>query len=114
MQRQASGSASVIDSGIPTYTHPFISEKSLVESPAETQHSQEIRNSSQVSKVEEPSFPSNISDSVLEVDISSHPKKMNTESSPQKEDSSSSLIDSSPSKPSKGVLHTYTNLLVLE
>ena len=51
MQRQASGSASAIDSGIPTDTHLFISEKSLVESPTETQNSQEIRNSSQVTKV---------------------------------------------------------------
>jgi hypothetical protein len=43
LQRQASGSASAIDSGIPTDTHPFISEKSLVESPAEIQNSQEIK-----------------------------------------------------------------------
>jgi hypothetical protein len=64
LQRQASGSASAIDSGIPTDTHPSISEKSLVESPAEIQNSQEIKISSQVSKVEEPSFSSNITDSV--------------------------------------------------
>jgi hypothetical protein len=114
LKRQASESASAIDSGIPTDTYPSISKKSLVESPAETQNSQEIRNSSQVSKVEEPSFSSNITDSILEVDISSHPKELNTESSPQKEDSFSSPFDSSPSKPSKGVLHTYTNLPVLE
>jgi hypothetical protein len=114
LQRQASGSASAIDSGIPTDTHLFISEKSFVESLAETQNSQEIKISSQVSKVEEPSFSSNITDFVLEVDISFHPKELNTKSSPQKEDSSSSLFDSSPSKPSKGVLHTYTNLPVLE
>jgi hypothetical protein len=81
-QRQASRSASAIDSGIPTDTHPFIYEKSFVESPAETQNSQDIKISSQVSKVEEPSFSSNITDSVLEVDISSHPKELNIESSP--------------------------------
>jgi hypothetical protein len=67
-----------------------------------------------VSKVEEPSLSSNITDSVLEVDISSHPKKLNTESSPQRVDSSSSLSDSSPSKLLTGVLHTYANLPVLE
>jgi hypothetical protein len=76
LQRQASGSASAIDSGIPIDTHPFISEKSLVESPAEIQNSQEIKSSSQVSKVEEPSFSSNITDSVLEIDISSRPKEL--------------------------------------
>jgi hypothetical protein len=114
LQRQASGSASAIDSGIPTDTHPSISKKSLVESPAETQNSQEIKNSSQVSKVEEPSFSSNITDSVLEIDISSHPKEFNTESSKQKENSSSSSFDSSPIKTSKGVLYTHTNLPVLE
>jgi hypothetical protein len=55
-----------------------------------------------------------ITDSVLEIDISSHPKELNTESSQQKEGSSSSSFDSSPIKPSKGDLHTYTNLPVLE
>jgi hypothetical protein len=114
LQRQASGSASAIDSGIPTDTYPFISEKSFVKSPAETQNSQEIKVSSQVSKVEEPSFSSNIIDSILEIDISSHPKELNIESSQQKVNSSSSSFDSSPIKPSKGVLHTYTNLPVLE
>jgi hypothetical protein len=114
LQRQASGSARAVDSGIQTDTHPSISKNPLVESPAETQNSQEIENSSQVSKVEEPSFSSNITDSVLEVDISSHPKELNTESSQQKENSSSSSFDSSPIKPSKGVLYTHTNLPVLE
>jgi hypothetical protein len=38
LHRHASGSASAIDSGIPTHTHPFISEKSFVESLAETQN----------------------------------------------------------------------------
>jgi hypothetical protein len=114
LQRQASGSARAVDSGIQTDTHPSISKNPLVESPAETQNSQEIENSSQVSKVEEPSFSSNITDSVLEIDISSHPKELNTESSQQKENSSSSSFDSSPIKPSKGVLYTHTNLPVLE
>jgi hypothetical protein len=109
-QRQASGSSTAIDSGIPTDTHPLISEKSLAETPTETQNPQEIRNPSQVSKLEEPSFSSNITDSALEVDISSHPKNLNIESSPHKEHSSPSSFNSSPSKPSKGVLHTYTNL----
>jgi hypothetical protein len=113
LHRQASGSAATIDSGIPIDTH-ISYLKSLFETPAEIQNSQEIKSSSQAAKVEEPSFSSNITDSVLEVDISSHPKELNTESSPQKEDSSSSPLDSSPSKPSKGVLHTYTNLPVLE
>ena len=114
LQRQASESASAIDSSIPNDTHPFISEKSLVESPAETQNSQEIENSSQVSKVEEPSFSSNITNSILEVFNSSHPKELNTKSSQQKENSSSSSFDSSPIKTSKGVLYTHTNLPVLE
>jgi ribonuclease HI len=65
-------------------------------------------------KGEEPSFSSNITDSVLEIDISSHPKEFNTESSKQKENSSSSSFDSSPIKTSKGVLYTHTNLPVLE
>jgi hypothetical protein len=86
----------------------------LVESPAEIKNSQEIKISSQVSKEEEPSFSSNITDAALEIDISSHPKEMNTESSQQKENSSSSSFDSSLIKPSKGILHTYTNLPVLE
>jgi hypothetical protein len=59
LQRQASRSASAIDSGIPTDTHPSISNKPLIESPAEIQDSQKIKNSSQVSKIEEPSFSSN-------------------------------------------------------
>jgi hypothetical protein len=81
LHRQAFGSASAIDSGIPTDTHLSISQKSLVESPADTQNYEEIKNSSQVSKLEEPSFSSNITDSILEIDISSHPKEFNTESS---------------------------------
>jgi hypothetical protein len=74
LQRQASGSARAVDSGIQTDTHPSISKNLLVESPAETQNPHEIENSSQIPKVEEPSFSSNITDSVLEIDISSHPK----------------------------------------
>jgi hypothetical protein len=103
LHRQASGSAAAIDSGIPIDTHISISEKS-VETPAEIQNSKEIKSSSQAARVEEPSFSSNITDSALEIEISSHPK----------EHSSSSSFNSSPSKPSKGVLHTYTNLPVLE
>ena len=74
LQRQAFRSARSFDSGIQTDTHPSISKIPLVESPAETQNSQEIENSSQVSKVEEPSFSSNITNSILEVFNSSHPK----------------------------------------
>jgi hypothetical protein len=103
LHRQASGSAAAIDSGIPIDTHTSISEKSF-ENPAEIQNSKEIKSSSQATKVEEPSFSSNITDSALEIEISSHPK----------EHSSPSSFNSSPSKPSKGVLHTYTNLPVLE
>ena len=86
----------------------------MVESPVETQNSQKIINSSQVFKVEEPLFSSNITESVLEIDISSHLKELNTESSKQKENSSSSSFDSSPIKTLKGVLYTHTNLPVLE
>jgi hypothetical protein len=114
LQRHASRSAREFDSGIQTDTHPSIFNKPLIEAPAEIQDSQEIKNSSQVSKVEEPSFSSNITDSILEIDISSHPKELNTESSKQKENSSSSSFDSSPIKPSKGILYTHTNLPVLE
>ena len=39
VQRQASESASAIDSSIPTDTHPYISNKPLIESPAEIQDS---------------------------------------------------------------------------
>jgi hypothetical protein len=39
---------------------------------------------------------------------------LNTESSPHKEDSSSSPLSSSPRKSSEGVLHTYINMPVLE
>jgi hypothetical protein len=68
LQRQASGSAKAVDSGIQTDTPSFISKKPLVESPAaETHNSQEIENLSQILKVEEPSLSSNITDSVLEV-----------------------------------------------
>ena len=115
LQRQASGSAKVVDSSIQTNSHPFISSKPLVESPAaETHNSQEIENLSQVSNLEEPSFSSNITESVLEFDVSSHPKELNSESFQQKETSSSYSLDSLAIKPSKGVLHTHTNLPVLE
>jgi hypothetical protein len=79
LQRQDFGSAKAVDSSIQTDTPPLISKKPLVESPtAETHNSQEIENLSQVSKVEEHSFSSNITDSILEVDVSSHPKELNT------------------------------------
>jgi hypothetical protein len=81
LHRQASGSAAAIDSGIPTDTHLSISEKFLVETPAEIQNSKEIKSSSQAARVKEPSFSSNITDSALEIEISSHPKELNTESS---------------------------------
>jgi hypothetical protein len=103
LHRQASGSAAAIDSGIPIDSHISISETSF-ETSVEIQKSKEIKSPSQAVRVEEPSFSSNITDSALETEISSHPK----------EHSSSSSFNSSPSKPSKGVLHTYTNLPVLE
>jgi hypothetical protein len=103
LHRQASGSAAAIDSGIPIDTHTSVSEKSF-ENLAEIQISEEIKSSSQAAKVEEPSFSSNITDSAFEIGISSHPKGH----------SSTSSFNSSPSKHSEGVLHTYTNLPVLE
>jgi hypothetical protein len=103
LHRQASGSAAAIDSGIPIDSHIYVSEKSF-ETSAEIQKSKEIKSPSQATRVEEPSFSSNITDSALEIEISSHPK----------EHSSPSSSNSSPSKPSKSILHTYTNLPVLE
>jgi hypothetical protein len=115
LQRQASGSAKAVESGTQTDTPHFISEKPLVESlVAETYNSQEIENFSQTLKGEEPSFSSNITDSVLEFDVSSHSEKITTVSSQQKENSSSSSFDSSPIRPTEGVLYTHTNLPVLE
>jgi hypothetical protein len=69
---------------------------------------------SQTLKGEEPSFSSHITDSVFEVDVSSHPEKITTVSSQQKENSSSSSFDSSPIRPTEGVIYTHTNMLVLE
>ena len=103
LHRQASRSAATIDSSIPIDSHISVSEKSF-ETSAEIQKSKEIKSPPQAARVEEPSFSSNITDSALETEISIHPK----------EHSSSSSFNSSPSKPSKGVLHTYTNLPVLE
>jgi hypothetical protein len=103
LHRQASGSAAAIDSGIPIDSHIYVSEKSF-ETSAEIQKSKEIKSPSQATRVEEPSFSSNITDSALQIEISSHPK----------EHSSPSSSNSSPSKPSKSILHTYTNLPVLE
>jgi hypothetical protein len=103
LHRQASGSAVAIDSGIPIDSHISVSKKSF-ETSAEIQESKEIKSPSQATRVEEPSFSSNITDSTLEIEISSH----------RKEHSSPSSSNSSPSKPSKNILHTYTNLPVLE
>jgi hypothetical protein len=100
LQRQASGSAAASDSGIPIDIQSLISEKSF----AEIENSKEIKNSSQAVRAEEPSFSSNITHSALEIEVSSHPQ----------EHSSPSSLNSSPSKPSKSILHTYTNLPVLE
>jgi hypothetical protein len=44
LQRQASGSAKAVESGIQINTPHFISEKPLIESPAEIYNSQEIKN----------------------------------------------------------------------
>jgi hypothetical protein len=115
LQRKASGSIKTLNSSIQTDISYFISKRPLVESPAaETYSSQEIENLSQILKVEEPSLSSNIANSVLEVDISSHPKEIITGSSQQKETSSSSSLNSSPTKPTEGVLYTHTNLPILE
>jgi ribonuclease HI len=103
LHRQASGSAAAIDSGIPIDSHIYVSEKSF-ETSAEIQKSKEIKSPSQATRVEEPSFSSNITDSAPEIEISSH----------LKEHSSPSSSNSSPNKPSKSILHTYTNLPVLE
>jgi len=103
LHRQASGSAAAIDSGIPIDSHISVSEKSF-ETSAEIQKSKEIKSSSQAARVEEPSLSSNITDSALEIEFSSRPK----------EHPSPSSSNSSPSKPSKNILHTYTNLPVLE
>jgi hypothetical protein len=65
-------------------------------------------------KGEEPSFSSHITDSVFEVDVSSHPEKITTISSQQKENSSSSSFESSPIRPTEGVIYTHTNLPILE
>jgi hypothetical protein len=115
LQRQASGSAKTSNSGIQTDTSSFISKRPLVESPAaETHSSQEIESLSEILKVEEPSLSSNVTDSVLEHDISSNLKEIITGSSQQKETSSSSSLNSSPTKPTEGVFYTHTNLPVLE
>jgi hypothetical protein len=65
-------------------------------------------------KVEEPSLSSNVTDSILEHDISSNLKEIITGSSQQKETSSSSSLNSSPTKPTKGVFYSHTNLPILE
>jgi hypothetical protein len=103
LHRQASGSAAMIDSGIPIDSPIYVSEKSF-EASAEIQKFKEIKIPSQATRVEEPYFSSNITDSAPEIEISSH----------LKEHSSSSSSNSSPNKPSKRILHTYTNLPILE
>jgi ribonuclease HI len=100
LHRQASGSATASDSGIPINTQSFVSEKSF----AEIVKSKEIKNSSQADRVEEPSFSSNITHSAPEIEVSSHPQEQPSQSS----------LSSSPNKLSKSILHTYTNLPVLE
>jgi hypothetical protein len=115
LQRQASGSAKTSNSGIQTDTSSFISKRPLVESPAaETHSSQEIEILSEILKVEEPSLSSNVIESVLEHDISSNLKEIITGSSQQKETSSSSSLNSPPTKSTEGVFYTLTNLPVLE
>jgi hypothetical protein len=102
LHRQTSGSAAAIDSGIPIDSHIYVSEKSFETS--EIQKFKEIKSPSQATRVEEPSFSSNITDSAPDIEISSH----------LKEHSSPSSSNSSPNKPSKRILHTYTNLPILE
>jgi hypothetical protein len=115
LQRQASGSAKTSNPGIQTDTSSFISKRPLVESPAaETHSSQEIEIVSEKLKVEEPSLSSNVTDSVFEHDITSNLKEVITGSPQQKETSSSSSLNSSPTKPIEGVFYTHTNLPVLE
>jgi hypothetical protein len=115
LQRQASGSAKTSNPGIQTDTSSFISKRPLVESPAaETHSSQEIEIVSERLKVEEPSVSSNVTDSVFEHDITSNLKEVITGSPQQKETSSSSSLNSSPTKPIEGVFYTHTNLPVLE
>jgi hypothetical protein len=65
-------------------------------------------------KVEEPSLSSNVTDSVFEHDISSNLKEVIIGSPQQKETSSSSSLNSSPTKPTEGVFYTHTNLSILE
>jgi ribonuclease HI len=100
LHRQAVGSAAASVSGIPIVTQSFISEKSF----AEIVNSKEIKNSSQAARVEEPSLPSNIIDSALEIEFSSRLKEHPSPSSP----------NSSPSRLSESILHTYTHPPALE
>jgi hypothetical protein len=65
-------------------------------------------------KVEEPSLSSNVTDFVFEHDILSNLKEVIADSPQQKETSSSSSLNSSPTKPTEGAFYTHTNLLVLE
>ena len=115
LQRQASRSAKTSNSGIQTDTSSFISKRPLVESSvAETHTSQEIEIASEKLKVEEPSLSSNVTDSIFEHDITSNLKEVITGSPQKKETSSSSSLNSSPTKPIEGVFYTHTNLPILE
>jgi hypothetical protein len=115
LQRHASGFAKTSNPGIQTDNSSFISKRPLVESPAsETHSSQEFEILFEILKVDEPSLSSNVTDSVFENDISSNLKEVITGSPQQKETSSSSSLNSSPTKPTEGVFYTHTNLPVLE
>jgi hypothetical protein len=103
LHRQASRSAATIDSGILIDSHISVSEK-YFETSAEIQKFKEIKSSSQAARVKEPSLSSNIIDSSLEIEFSSRPK----------EHPSPSSSNSSPSKLSESILHTYTHPSVLE
>jgi len=65
-------------------------------------------------KVEEPSLSSNVTNSILEHDISSNLKEIIIGSPRKKETSFSSSLNSSPTKSIEGVFYTHTNLPVLE
>jgi hypothetical protein len=115
LQRQASGFANTSNPGIQTDTSSFISKRPLVESLAvETHSSQEIEIVSERLKVEEPSVSSNVTYSIFEHDITSNLKEVIIGSPQQKQTSSSSSLNSSPTKPIEGVFYTHTNMPVLE
>jgi hypothetical protein len=115
LQRQASRSAKTSNPGIQTHSSSFIYKEPLVESPAaETHSSQKIEIVSESLKVEVSSISSNVTNSVFEHDITSNLKEVIIGSPQQKESSSSSSLNSSPTKPIEGVFYTHTNPPVLE